>query len=684
MNLRNGVSAPFSGPAISGPWIHQNSASAPARPQRESYQIFLSPTATNRNKYTAAQIRALKGLEPVRQRPAMYIGDTSLTGLHHCVYEVVDNSVDEVMAGHGSAISVKLTSDGYCQVSDNGRGIPVDRHRDEGVSALEVVMTNLHAGGKFDADAYKVSGGLHGVGVSVVNALSEHLEVKVSRNRRDYFQEYFRGIPKYRVRPRGKIRDENVTGTCVRFKPDGEIFCDEDGNPIGFEFDTLAERLRQLAFLVPGMEVNLSDQRSGRHATFYFQGGIRSYVARTARRLKPVISEPIFLSDSVNDVRVEVALQYTRAAREQVTAFANTVHTIDGGTHLSGFRSALTSCINRQGREMGLLKENDSNLTGEDVREGLVAAISVFLPEPQFESQTKVRLNNPEVAGLVQSVTNAALSQHLHENPSDARAIVVRSIESARARVAAQRARDMVRRKGAFDSLALSGKLADCQDRDPSRTELFIVEGDSAGGNAKQGRDRIFQAVLPLRGKILNVEKARIDKMLENQAICDLIAAIGTGVGESYDAEKLRYHRIIIMTDADVDGAHIRSLLLTFFFRYMPQLIKDGHLFIALPPLFRVTRGRKTRYVYSEVERDAVIEEFGGKVTLQRYKGLGEMNPDQLWDTTINPAGRTLLKVRTQDFDMAEDLVSRLMGPEVAPRQEYILEHAREVRNLDV
>ena len=669
---------------ISGSYIRRLAAPASANPKRESRQNFLSPTATNRNKYTAAQIRALKGLEPVRQRPAMYIGDTSLTGLHHCVYEVVDNSVDEVMAGHGNAISVSLTADGYCEVADNGRGIPVDRHRDEGVSALEVVMSNLHAGGKFDADAYKVSGGLHGVGVSVVNALSEHLEVRVSRNRREYFQEYFRGIPKYRVRPRGKIQDKNVTGTRVRFKPDGEIFCDEAGDPIGFEFDILAERLRQLAFLVPGMEVNLADQRSGRHATFYFQGGIRSYVARTARRLKPVISEPIFLSDSINDVRVEVALQYTRAAREQVTAFANTVHTIDGGTHLSGFRSALTSCINRQGREMGLLKENDSNLTGDDVREGLVAAISVFLPEPQFESQTKVRLNNPEVAGLVQSVTNAALAQHLHENPSDARAIVVRSIESARARVAAQRARDMVRRKGAFDSLALSGKLADCQDRDPSRTELFIVEGDSAGGNAKQGRDRIFQAVLPLRGKILNVEKARIDKMLENQAICDLIAAIGTGVGESYDASKLRYHRIIIMTDADVDGAHIRSLLLTFFFRYMPQLIEDGHLFIALPPLFRVTRGRKTRYVYSEVERDAVIEEFGGKVTLQRYKGLGEMNPDQLWDTTINPVGRTLLKVRTQDFDLAEDLVSRLMGPEVAPRQEYILEHAREVRNLDV
>ena len=651
---------------------------------RESCENSLSPTATNRNKYTAAQIRALKGLEPVRQRPAMYIGDTSLTGLHHCVYEVVDNSVDEVMAGHGSVISVSLTADGYCEVSDNGRGIPVDRHRDEGVSALEVVMTNLHAGGKFDADAYKVSGGLHGVGVSVVNALSEHLEVRVSRNRREYFQEYFRGIPKYRVRPRGKIQDKNVTGTCVRFKPDGEIFCDEEGSPIGFEFDVLAERLRQLAFLVPGMEVNLTDQRSGRHATFYFQGGIRSYVARTARRLKPVISEPIFLSDSINDVRVEVALQYTRAAREQVTAFANTVHTADGGTHLSGFRSALTSCINRQGREMGLLKENDSNLTGDDVREGLVAAISVFLPEPQFESQTKVRLNNPEVAGLVQSVTNAALAQHLHENPSDARAIVVRSIESARARVAAQRARDMVRRKGAFDSLALSGKLADCQDRDPSRTELFIVEGESAGGSAKGGRDRIFQAVLPLRGKILNVEKARIDKMLENQAICDLIAAIGTGVGESYDAAKLRYHRIIIMTDADVDGAHIRSLLLTFFFRYMPQLIEDGHLYIALPPLFRVTRGRRSRYVYSEVERDAVIEEFGGKVTLQRYKGLGEMNSDQLWDTTINPVSRTMLKVRTQDFDLAEELVSRLMGPEVAPRQEYILEHAREVRNLDV
>ena len=643
----------------------------------------MSPTATNRNKYTADQIRALKGLEPVRQRPAMYIGDTSLTGLHHCVYEVVDNSVDEVLAGHGTTVSVSLTADGYCEVADNGRGIPVDRHQ-EGVSALEVVMTNLHAGGKFDADAYKVSGGLHGVGVSVVNALSEHLEVRVSRNRREYFQEYFRGIPKARVKPRGRIQESRATGTRVRFKPDGEIFRDEHDNPISFQFDVLAERLRQLAFLVPGMEVNLTDSRAGRHATYFFQGGIKSYVARSARRHKPVIAAPIYLSDSVEDMRVEVALQYTRAAREQVTAFANTVHTIDGGTHLSGFRSALTSCINRQAREMGLLKENDSNLTGDDVREGIVAAISVFLPDPQFESQTKVRLNNPEVAGMVQSATNAALSQYLHETPADARAIVVRSIESSRARVAAQRARDMVRRKGAFDSLALSGKLADCQDRDPARTELFIVEGDSAGGNAKQGRDRIFQAVLPLRGKILNVEKARIDKMLENQAICDLISAIGTGVGESYDPAKLRYHRIIIMTDADVDGAHIRSLLLTFFFRYMPELIEGGYLYIALPPLYRIARGRRNRYVYSEVERDAVIEELGGKVTIQRYKGLGEMNADQLWDTTINPAARTLLKVRTQDFDLAEELVSRLMGPEVAPRQEYILEHAREVRNLDV
>ena len=643
----------------------------------------MPPTTTNPTKYNAEQIKALKGLEPVRQRPAMYIGDTAQAGLHHCVFEVVDNSIDEVLAGHGRKISVILTDDGYCQVEDDGRGIPVDRHQ-EGVSALEVVMTNLHAGGKFDEGAYKVSGGLHGVGVSVVNALSEHLEVNVSRNRRIYHQDYDRGIPRARVRPRGAIKNSGETGTSVRFKPDPEIFKDVDGQTIEFEFEPLAARLRQLAFLVPGLEINLIDRRVGRQATFMFQGGVKSFVSRTSRDFGPIISEPIYVADTTDEVRVEIALQYTRRPRENVVAFANTVHTIDGGTHLSGFRAALTGCINRMARELGLIKENEPNLTGDDVREGLVASISVFLPDPQFESQTKVRLNNPEISGMVQSVVNAGLSKYLHETPADARAIVARNIESSRARVAAQRARDMVRRKGAFDSLALSGKLADCQDRDPSHTELFIVEGDSAGGNAKQGRDRVFQAVLPLRGKILNVEKARIDKMLDNQALCDLISAIGTGLGESYDPAKLRYNRIIIMTDADVDGAHIRSLLLTFFFRYMPDLIADGHLYIALPPLFRVSKGRRSRYVYSEVERDAVIEEWGGKVNLQRYKGLGEMNADQLWDTTIDPEARTLLKVSTQDIELAEDLVSRLMGPEVAPRQEFILEHAREVRNLDV
>ncbi len=643
----------------------------------------MPPTTTDPTKYNAEQIKALKGLEPVRQRPAMYIGDTAQAGLHHCVFEVVDNSIDEVLAGHGRKISVILTDDGYCQVEDNGRGIPVDRHQ-EGVSALEVVMTNLHAGGKFDEGAYKVSGGLHGVGVSVVNALSEHLEVNVSRNRRIYHQDYDRGIPRAQVRPRGAIKNSGETGTSVRFKPDPEIFKDVDGQTIEFEFEPLAARLRQLAFLVPRLEINLIDRRVGRQATFMFQGGVKSFVSRTSRDFGPIISEPIYVADTTDEVRVEIALQYTRRPRENVVAFANTVHTIDGGTHLSGFRAALTGCINRMARELGLIKENEPNLTGDDVREGLVASISVFLPDPQFESQTKVRLNNPEISGMVQSIVNAGLSKYLHETPADARAIVARNIESSRARVAAQRARDMVRRKGAFDSLALSGKLADCQDRDPSHTELFIVEGDSAGGNAKQGRDRVFQAVLPLRGKILNVEKARIDKMLDNQALCDLISAIGTGLGESYDPAKLRYNRIIIMTDADVDGAHIRSLLLTFFFRYMPDLIADGHLYIALPPLFRVSKGRRSRYVYSEVERDAVIEEWGGKVNLQRYKGLGEMNADQLWDTTIDPEARTLLKVSTQDIELAEDLVSRLMGPEVAPRQEFILEHAREVRNLDV
>ena len=628
--------------------------------------------------YSADTIEVLEGLEAVRRRPAMYIGDTTDSGLHHCVLEVVDNSVDEALAGHCSKIRVTLGNDSYCTVEDDGRGIPVDKHKKVNRPALEVVMTTLHAGGKFDAKAYQVSGGLHGVGVSVVNALSEHLVADVSRNGKVYRQEYARGKPTTDVKTVGK---STQTGTTIRFKPDTEIF---NAEGLTFSFETLVERLRQIAFLVPNLEILIEDERTGQSLTFFFEGGIRSYVEHLAQSRKPINARPIFVTGVIDGTSISVALQYTDTYRELIFPFANTVHTADGGTHLSGFRAALTRTINEFARSNGYLKDNDPNLGGEDVREGVVAVISVLLGEPQFEAQTKVRLNNPEVAGQVQSVMSRQLSEFLHENPGEGRRIVEKCLVASRARLAAQRARDLVVRKGALDGMALSGKLADCQETDPDHCELFIVEGDSAGGNAKQGRNRIFQAILPLRGKILNVEKARLDKMLGNEAIRDLTMAVGTGIGDLFDIAKLRYGRVIIMTDADVDGSHIRALLLTFFFRYMRELVERGNLYIALPPLYGISRGKKRMYAFSEEERDKVLAGLKGNYHIQRYKGLGEMNADQLWDTTMNPETRTLMQVVMEDEESADRLITTLLGNDVADRRRYIMTHARYVRNLDV
>ena len=608
----------------------------------------------------------------------MYIGDTDSAGLHHLVIEIVDNSVDEALAGECTKVSVVLDVDGYISVADNGRGIPVGKHPKMNRPALEVVMTTLHAGGKFGGKAYHVSGGLHGVGISVVNALAEHLIAEVRTNGREYVQEYRKGVPEFDVKRKGKA---DGTGTTIRFKPDPEIFPMEK---IQVEFEPLAERLRQMAFLAPRLELTIDDRRTGQRQTFYFEGGVSSFVESIARHRRPIIPRPIFIEDTVEGTSIAVAMQYTNSFTEAIHAFANTVHNADGGTHLSGFRAGMTRTLNDFARHNGFLKDNDSNLTGDDVREGLVAVISVLLEEPQFEAQTKVRLNNPEVAGQVQSVINKGLSEYLHENPAEARRIVEKCLVASHARLAAQRARDLVVRKGALDGMALSGKLADCQERDPDKSELFIVEGDSAGGNAKQGRDRRNQAILPLRGKILNVEKARLDKMLANEAIRDLTTAVGTGLNESFDLSKLRYGRVIIMTDADVDGSHIRSLLLTFFFRNMQELVNRGHLYIALPPLYRISNGRTTHYAYTDAERDKHLSKINGRVHLQRYKGLGEMNAEQLWETTMDPEMRTLLQVIPEDELAVDKLVTTLLGNDVTARRNYIMTRARTVRNLDV
>jgi len=633
---------------------------------------------TNKNThYTAEDIQVLEGLEAVRRRPGMYIGSTDVRGLHHLVYEVVDNAVDEALAGFCNRIEVTIHEDNSVTVVDNGRGIPVGIHPKTGKPALEVVMTMLHAGGKFGGEGYKVASGLHGVGVSAVNALSEWMKVWVVREGYKYFQEYRRGKP---LTPVQKIGKAKGSGTTVVFKPDATIFTTLD-----FRFDTLAQRFREIAFLTKGLTIKLVDERgAGKEISFYFEGGIASFV-RYLNKNRTVLHDPFFVSKQVDSTHVEAAIQYTDGYSESVYAFANNINTVDGGTHLTGFRSALTRTLNDYARKNGLLKDNESNFTGDDVRQGLTAILSVKLREPQFESQTKAKLGNAEVKGQVESVVGEAFSQWLETHPKEAKTIITKCHTAARARLAARAARDLVIRKSALESMTLPGKLADCSERDPSKTEIFIVEGDSAGGSAKQGRDRRFQAILPLRGKILNVEKARLDRALDNKEIQALITALGTGIGDDFDLKNLRYHRVIIMTDADVDGAHITTLLLTFFFRYMQPLIEAGHLYLAQPPLYQVKYGNKRTYVYSDQELQKILDSLDGqKVSIQRYKGLGEMNPEQLWETTMNPENRILLQVSLEDAAEADRTFNMLMGSEVPPRRRFIQTHAKLVRNLDV
>ena len=627
--------------------------------------------------YTAESIQVLEGLEAVRKRPGMYIGSTDEGGLHHLVWEVVDNSVDEAMAGHATTITVTIRPDGMVVVQDDGRGVPVGKHS-TGKDALEVVHTVLHAGAKFGGEGYKQSGGLHGVGVSVVNALSEWMRVESARDGSVWAQEYSRGKPSgpvKKVGPQGTRR-----GTLTSFRADPTMF-----ETTEYSFDMISQRLRQSAYLNKKIWITFVDERSERERSFYFEGGIQSFVRHMNRNKETLHARPIYVESREDSTIVEVALQYSDSYTENVLSFANGINTVDGGTHVTGFRAALTSSLNDWARRAGVLRDNDPNLAGEDVREGLTAVISVKLTDPQFESQTKAKLNNAELKGLVQAAVADSLGQHLDENPADGRRIIEKCLTSARAREAARKARDLVIRKGALDGMSLPGKLADCQERDPARSELYIVEGDSAGGSAKQGRNRRFQAVLPLRGKLLNVEKARLDKILSSENVRPLIIALGAGIGESFDATKLRYHRIIIMTDADVDGAHIRTLLLTFFYRHMPEVVDAGYLYIAQPPLYRVSTGKQTRYAQSEQERERIIKEFNVKnLSVQRFKGLGEMNADQLWETTMNPESRTLLRVDSENAALADEIFTMLMGEKVGPRKDFIKTEARKVQNLDI
>ena len=633
----------------------------------------------NDSRYGAEDIQVLEGLEAVRRRPGMYIGSTSARGLHHLVYEVVDNSIDEAMAGYCDRIEVVLNQDGSVTVIDNGRGIPVDIHPKVGLPAVQVALTMLHAGGKFGGGGYKVSGGLHGVGVSVVNALSEWLEVEVRRDGYVYHQKYKRGVPVTDLKIIGKAKS---TGTKVTFKPDHEIF-----EELTFNHETLAQRLRELSFLNMGIKIILRDKRNDNNSETVFQhdGGIRDYVKYLNKNKTPLHSKPIYFQKQKDNVLVEVALQYTDAYVESIYSYANNINTIDGGTHEAGFKAALTRVINDYGRKYNLLKNGTNNLSGEDIREGLTAIISVKVPDPQFEVQTKTKLGNSEVRSIVDNVIGEGLSTFLEENPQVARRILEKAITAARAREAARKARELTRRKSALENSTLPGKLADCSDRDPSVSELYLVEGDSAGGSAKQGRDRRFQAVLPLRGKILNVEKARLDRILGNEEIRAMITALGTGIGDEFDISKARYHKLILMSDADIDGAHIRTLLLTFFYRYMRPLIEAGYVFIAQPPLYRVKKGKLEKYVYSDKELDELLKEIGREgVSIQRYKGLGEMNAEQLWETTMDPETRTVMQVNLEDAVEAEATFSMLMGDRVEPRREFIQENARAVRNLDV
>jgi len=630
--------------------------------------------------YTAKGIQVLKGLDAVRKRPAMYIGSTDLHGLHHMIYEVVDNSIDEAMAGYCDQIGITIKEDGSVTVIDNGRGIPVDLHPTQKKPAVEVVMTTLHAGGKFDHKSYRVSGGLHGVGVSVVNALSEWLEVEIWRDGKAYTQKYKRGVPTGPLKT-SKQTGKQRAGTRVTFQPDGKVF-----STLEYSFDTLSQRFRELAFLNKGIKIDFTDDRTGKKHEFKYSGGIVSFVKWLNENRNPLHKLPIYFEEKRDDCEIEIAMQYNDSYSEKIFCFANNINTVDGGTHLVGFKAALTRTLNNYAQKNNLFKKNKITLSGDDVREGITAVVSVKLPEPQFEGQTKGKLGNSEVKGIVESMVGQHLSDFLEEQPTIAKRIIDKASQSARARDAARKARDLVRRKSALETSALPGKLADCSLEDPEHCELYLVEGDSAGGSAKQGRDRRFQAILPLRGKILNVWKARVDKTLSNEEVKTVITALGTGIDEDFDATKTRYGKIVIMTDADVDGAHIRTLLLTLFFRYMPDLIKNGNVYIAQPPLYRIKKGKEEKYVYSEKQKDKVVKEMGGAkgLYIQRYKGLGEMNPEQLWDTTMNPERRTIIKVTLEDAVEADQIFNILMGDKVEPRRKFIQENALNVKNLDV
>jgi len=639
------------------------------------------PTRTGRGRtrdaYRAEQIQVLEGLDPVRRRPGMYIGSTDTRGLNHLIDEIVDNSIDEALAGWCDQIVVTLHSDLSVSVLDNGRGIPVDMHPTEKRSALEVVLTKLHAGGKFGGGGYKVSGGLHGVGLSVVNALSERLEVEVYKDGTVHRQSYARGVPQAPVEKTGNTDRQ---GTYVRFWADPQVF-----PVIEFSWEIVANRLRELAFLNKGITIILREEAGRGDYAFHFEGGIRAFVRHLNAGRNVVNTTPMYVEREIEGTAIEIAVQYQNTTfTEHVLAYANNINTEEGGSHLTGFRSALTATLNKYARKAGILKEQDPNLTGDDVRDGLTAVISVKLQEPQFEGQTKTKLGNSEVAGQVSAVLSDALMQYLDENPGDAKRIVEQSLTAARARHAAARARELVQRKSLLESATLPGKLADCSERDPSLCEIFIVEGDSAGGSAKQGRERRFQAILPLRGKILNVEKARADKILTSEEIKNLITALGTGFGDNFNVERLRYHRIVLMVDADVDGSHIRTLLLTFFWRHLQPVVRDGFLYLAQPPLYRLEKGKRREYAYSDGERDTKAKEIGGKVEVQRFKGLGEMDAEELWDTTMDPSKRVLLRVSVDDALKADDIFDRLMGTDVEPRKRFIQTHAKSVRNLDI
>ncbi len=637
--------------------------------------IDMSDTTVN-GSYGAQQIQVLEGLEAVRKRPGMYIGSTSAKGLHHLVYEVVDNSIDEALAGFCNRVEVKIHKDNSITVIDNGRGIPVDMH-ETGKPAVEVVLTILHAGGKFGGEGYKVSGGLHGVGVSVVNALSEWMEVEVKRNGKIHFIRFERGNTVQSLKVVGETEE---TGTKVSFKPDKEIFEETE-----YSFDTLKTRLRELAFLNRTLTIVLEDERTEEKKEFYYEGGITSFVEHLNKSKDVVHPKPIYLNGSKDTTLAEIAIQYNDSYAENIYSFVNNINTQEGGTHLSGFKIALTRAINDYGRKMNLLKENEENLSGEDVREGLTAVISVKIQEPQFEGQTKTKLGNSEVRGVIDNIVSEGLNEFFEENPSVIKKIIEKAVMASRAREAARKARELTRRKSALESSSLPGKLADCSIKDPDQAEIYLVEGDSAGGSAKQGRDRRFQAILPLRGKILNVEKARMDKILNNEEIRAMITAFGNGFGEEFDIEKRRYGKIIIMTDADVDGSHIRTLLLTFFYRHMQPLIQGGHVYIAQPPLYLVKKGRESWYLYSDAEMDSLLAKIGRDgINVQRYKGLGEMNPEQLWETTMNPETRTVLRVELEDAMAADEIFSVLMGDKVEPRRKFIEDNASKVRNLDI